>query len=184
MIDGLGELAAGVDVRTHVLALADAAESCVFALHSKRLAVHDEQSHIALFSGRQVLLGDHKAVPRHGIDHLVEIRHIVGTNQEDAGASRALERFEYDRALLFGEGLDLGMLSRVISVRGRTSSGNSWRYILDEALASPLGSLSTMTPRRIATRPNSVATVVAHGRRDGVVRRHIAQHQDIKVVDA
>ncbi len=49
-------------------------------------------------------------------------------------------------------------------VRGRTSSGKSWKYILLAALASPFGSLTTTTPCRIATRPNSVATPAAHGR--------------------
>ena len=72
--------------------------------------------------------------------------------------------------------------SRVISVRGRTSSGNNWKYILVDALARPFGSLTTITPcasrhgqiRRRRSQPKDAS---------GSHPRNVAEHQHVEIVD-
>ena len=86
---GRAQLAAGVDVGAHVVAGAHPAEGGVLALVAQRLAVHQEQPHVALGRGRQVLLGDDVAVAADRVDHLVQVGHVVRPDEEDALARRS-----------------------------------------------------------------------------------------------
>ena len=150
----------------------------------QRPAVHDEEPHVALRRGGEVLLRDHEPVAADGVDHLVEVGDVVGSNEEHAGAARALQRLQDDvAALLLAKSL-ISSRSRVMSVRGRTSSGNSWKYILlaglgqavwivDDDDAAPHGQAAELGGGRGRPRPV-----------EEVVGGHVAQHQDVEIVDA
>jgi len=93
---GGAELAPRVDVAAHVLARTQAPKRRIASAVAKRLAVHEEQPHVALLGGREVFLGDHVAISAHRIDHLIQIRAISLSNQEHTLPPGALQRLEDD----------------------------------------------------------------------------------------
>ena len=122
---GCGQLAAGVDVAAHVAAAADAAEGGVLAFHLQRPAVHHEQPHVAFFRGRQIFLADHESVTADGVDHLVEVRNVALVGRERRWHRRSLAAASARQRPSSLANALISSRSRVIRVRGRTSSGNS-----------------------------------------------------------
>ena len=79
----------------------------------QRFPVHEEEPHIAVFRFGEDLLSDDVAVASDGLDHLVEIRRLVVGDEEDARATRSLQRFEHCAgAHLLDEGADVAGIAR------------------------------------------------------------------------
>ena len=53
------------------------------------------------------MLGDNESVSADGVDHLVQVRYVVGADQEHTGSAGPLQWFENDGPELLGECLDL-----------------------------------------------------------------------------
>ena len=128
-------------------------------------------------------MSDDISVAAHGVNHLIEVRHVTRRYQEYALSSRALQRLQYNgAALVSGEGFNLVLFAcnqglrthlfgEMLKIHFVQRFGESVRIVEDN------DSVAHGNPAEYnagALRPRS-------GNR--VIRRIVSKHQYIKVVN-
>ncbi len=171
------------DVAPRILSTADASKRGDGPFVHQRAAVHHEEAHVALRRFGQVLLDDGVAIARDRLDHLIDVRPVLGSHQEHAGAAGALKRLDHRMALL---GLD-ELLDLVRVPADARARANGFGEVLEVGLVDGIGEVDRVVDHQHAARRCQLTeedpTRLRPRAFGGVLGGVVSQHHHVEVVD-